>query len=345
MQSMQPGSAALAPRGWLLSREFDLTFIGGPAIVGLASALLVVSQPDLWGLVLGADLLLLGYHHVISTYTRLAMDQQSRRENAALLTWVPLVVLAGVVTLGYGVGLWTLTTTYLYWQWFHYTRQSWGVLRVYGRKGGLADAEPEWLTKSVFYGIPLWGILWRTHQAPTEFLGVELRVPPVPAFLVHAVGVLAFAGLIWLAVVRVRAYRCGNAAFGQTLYLATHFVMFVIGYVLIDDIDNGWLAINIWHNAQYVGFVWYYNNQRFKDGESSVAPLLSRLSQRDRLISYFGGSILLSSVVYIALGATIAVVVAPIVVYQTINFHHYVVDSVIWKVRKKPMQETLGLPS
>jgi len=28
---------------------------------------------------------------------------------------------------------------------------------------------------------------------------------------------------------------------------------------------------------------------------------------------------------------------------QAINFHHYIVDSQIWKVRKKPMQATMGV--
>jgi hypothetical protein len=32
-----------------------------------------------------------------------------------------------------------------------------------------------------------------------------------------------------------------------------------------------------------------------------------------------------------------------VLIYQAINFHHYIVDSRIWKVRKKPMRETLAL--
>ena len=34
---------------------------------------------------------------------------------------------------------------------------------------------------------------------------------------------------------------------------------------------------------------------------------------------------------------------ASVVVYQTINFHHYVVDGLIWKVRKPRLQQTLAL--
>ena len=63
-------------------------------------------------------------------------------------------------------------------------------------------------------------------------------------------------------------------------------------------------------------------------------------------------SMVLTSIVYLSISRTLGilvdwkvVVIPAIIVYQAINFHHYIVDSVIWKVRKKPMQETLGLTS
>lgn len=34
---------------------------------------------------------------------------------------------------------------------------------------------------------------------------------------------------------------------------------------------------------------------------------------------------------------------ATIVLYQIVNFHHYVVDSRIWKVRSAPIRQTLEL--
>ena len=34
------------------------------------------------------------------------------------------------------LGVWILPTVYLYWQWFNYTRQSYGVERIYRRKAG-----------------------------------------------------------------------------------------------------------------------------------------------------------------------------------------------------------------
>ena len=32
-----------------------------------------------------------------------------------------------------------------------------------------------------------------------------------------------------------------------------------------------------------------------------------------------------------------------IVTFQTINFHHYVVDGLIWKARKKTHQKVMGI--
>ena len=32
-----------------------------------------------------------------------------------------------------------------------------------------------------------------------------------------------------------------------------------------------------------------------------------------------------------------------LVAYQTINFHHYVVDGLIWKVRRKKLRRNLGI--
>jgi hypothetical protein len=34
-----------------------------------------------------------------------------------------------------------------------------------------------------------------------------------------------------------------------------------------------------------------------------------------------------------------------LIIQQTINYHHYIVDAVVWKVRKKPLRATLGLAS
>jgi hypothetical protein len=41
---------------------------------------------------------------------------------------------------------------------------------------------------------------------------------------------------------------------------------------------------------------------------------------------------------------TLTATMAGLIIYQTINFHHYIVDSLIWKLRKPKLRQNLGLP-
>src|SRR5919106_6081899 len=113
--------------GWLRSRSFDLWFILGIAAIALLSGAIVVARPSLFGLVLFLDLWLLGYHHVVATYTRLCFDRNSFISHRFLVVWLPPIVLAATIALAVGFGPWVLATIYLFWQCFHYTRQSWGI--------------------------------------------------------------------------------------------------------------------------------------------------------------------------------------------------------------------------
>jgi hypothetical protein len=341
-------ATATAGPGWLRNHSFDLAFVRGVLLLALLSGFIVVARPELFIYVLVADLWLLGYHHVISTYTRLAFDKQSLKEHRFHVFVLPFIVFAVTFGVAWAVGIWIVATVYLYWQWFHYTRQSWGISQVYRAKsGGLVD-EPELYSKLCFYLLPLWGILYRSWQAPDEFLFVELRVIPTPELLVDVVGFAAILSvLVWIAN-RVRAWRAGRLPVAHTWYMLSHFLVFFVGYLLIDDITMGWLVINVWHNAQYILFVWLFNANRFKNGVDQSAEFLSTISQPQNFVRYMFWCLVISTTIYFTVNVVtqnqvFAGLPLMVLAYQTLNFHHYIVDSRIWKVRKKPMQKTLEL--
>ena len=336
------------PVGWLRGRTFDFTFIFGIAAIALLSGWAVVQNPNLFVPIFILDLWLLGYHHVISTYTRLCFDVESVRANRFLLFGLPPIVGVGVVALYFGIGEWTIPTLYLYWQWFHYTRQSYGVSQAYRRKAGGQVTDPAWVTQSVIYLLPLWGILSRSHQAPEKFLGMDLWVIPVPDYVVMVAGGLAFASVGYWVFLRIRSFLQGRTAPAYTLFVVSHLLIFFVGYILTADIDHGWLVINIWHNAQYILFVWLYNNNRFREGVDPKAKFLSTISQTRYVWLYFATCIAIASVVYFLLRQAVSlgegeVLALGTMVFMAINFHHYVVDGVIWKLRRKPVRQTLGI--
>ena len=325
--------------GWLRAPAFDLGFIVGVTLLAVLAGFVAASGSRWLELIVILDLWLLGYHHVISTYTRLCFDAQSLKRHWFLVFGLPPIVLAAVVTLVLGFGAWAVVTIYFYWQWFHYTRQSWGVSRAYRGAAGGKLPEAEWLNYAVIYVPATWGVLSRSGSG---FRSVPFHAGPmiaVPELVVTIAGIASAAVVGAWIVLRLGAVRRGNVPMAHTLYVVSHVVVFFIGYIVIDDITAGWVVANVWHNAQYILFVWWFNNQPLRGAHRPNARVLSLLSQGSNFALYMGVCLAISSCLYTAIAAWLPYIALPAlaaaaIVYQTINFHHYIVDAVIWRRRK-----------
>jgi hypothetical protein len=285
---------------------------------------------------------------VIATYTRLAFDRESLREHRFFVFYLPVLAIGATAAIALGVGAWTIATIYLYWQWFHYTRQSWGISRAYQAKSRGAVSESPWFSKLCFYLVPVWGILHRSRQASEKFLYADLWGIPIPDWLADGFGVAALLSVLAWGLSRLRAARAGRLPQAHTWYMISHFTIFAVGYGLVEDITHGWLVINIWHNAQYLLFGWLFNTNRFRRGVDDRARLLSTMSQPNNVPRYVMACLEVTTGIYalnqfLTHGQLLMGVPAAVILYQAINFHHYIVDSRIWKIREKPMQKTLGL--
>lgn len=330
---------AAPQRLWLRGQTFDIGFIVGTATVALLAGYAVAHQPSLFAVVLLIDLWLLGYHHVIATFTQIAFDSASVRQHRFLVVGLPPLVVLGTFGLAAVFGLWAIATLYLYWQWFHYTRQSYGISQAYARKSTppLDDAR---INKLALYLLPLWGILQRSAEQPTKFLGQELKVLPVPHMLADLVGMCATAICAYWLLGRLRAWRAGRVPTAHTLYMLSHFAVFFTGYIAITNIDYGWLTINIWHNAQYILFVWLANNRRFQGRVDPEHRLLSTISQRQNVVLYFVVCLGVTVAVYVTIQSvltalTVVSIAYMLLIYQSLNFHHYIVDAIIWRGNRR----------
>jgi len=346
---------AATQAGWLKGRQFDLTFIVGIPLLALVSGLLVVAEPSLFFYVLTADLWLLGYHHVASTYTRLAFDMESAREHRFKLTVLPVLVAVSVTIGVLVVGPWMLATIYLYWQWYHYTRQSEGISKAYGGKSKMTPIINMNVNRFVFWFVPVAGLLIMSARNPDTFLYMPVETLPVPLPLATVLGFLAVTSYLWWLVVHVVGLYKNKVSVAWFMYMNSHFLIYAFAYVFIENLNHGWLIINIWHNAQYILFVWLYNNNRFNGELSERHMFISTISKNKNLILYLFVCFALSSAVYqlldrygvaqveILFGVSGAA--AAMIIYQTINFHHYIVDASIWKLRKKGVRENLRISS
>lgn len=331
---------------WLKDPLFDLSFIFGITLLAFGMATATIISPALFIPMLTLHIWALGYDHVLATLTKLAGLPEDRARNRFLIFGLPILILVGMTSLGMRLGVVALNSLYLFGQLFHTTRQSWGLAQQYRHKAGGLPWDNVYLSELTLWALPIWGILNRCHQQPSEFLYQDIWMPQVPLWLVQVAGVLCIALLIIWLLMRVRAYRKGQLAIGHTLYLLTHFVVFAFSYLIIDDVNSGWLLVNVWHNAQYLVFVWLHNRQRFASGVRSDAKLLSWLSQpgTGRATLYYVTLMVVATPFYLLLyrvGAKLdsyipgRLVSMVLVLSLTLNFHHYLVDGIIWKRKRQ----------
>ena len=337
METKRAESRALP--GWLRNARFDSAFILGGFALALLSGTVIVIEPSLFYPILLLDLWVLGYHHVIATFTRLCFDRASFEERRGLIVHLLPIVALTTILIAWQFGLWVIVTIYFYWQWWHYARQSWGVSRAYRRTDPEALYEDGWLDNAIFYSIPVYGILLRSSQDHAHFIGMELWTAPVTASVADIAGYTAAALMTVWAARRLLALFQGRLATVHTLYMLTHIAIFSIAYVWLDDITFGYLMITIWHNCQYILFVWMQNRRRFEKGIDPQARFLSYISQPGRIWLYLLACTAIAAAVYgVVLQAIdwlfFAGVSATLVLYQIVNFHHYIVDALIWKTRR-----------
>ena len=257
-------STTANPFGWIRGGSFDSVFILGVTALALLSGWLSVANPRLFPVILFLDLWFLAYHHVIATFARLAFDIEHDKEHKFLVTWLPVIVVAATATVAFTLGSWMLATLYLYWQWFHYTRQAYGISRMYYRKANPAHTGSSVLEQLTIYTVPLYGILYLSWQSPDTFLGMRSKFLPTPYWAVSVVGIASVVIVAWWLINQFIEYQKGKMKPGYTLFMMSHLVVFMTGYIFIKDINYGWLCLNIWHNAQYVMLVWDVQQQQLQ---------------------------------------------------------------------------------
>ncbi len=319
-----------------LSDKYLIYFI---PITALICTLVTISNKDFFQIILQANVILLGYHHVIATFTRISFSKEDYKSNK-FITWpLLLIVMLIVFAILIFIGSWAIATIYFYWQWFHYTRQSYGIAKKYERN----DISQEKNSRKykfhyyTLYLLPLTGILYRSSQQPDWFLSLKLYTFPIPniAWLTCLVITFIFIAIqlgLWINDLK---NKCLNESF--MMYMVSHHIIFTLGYMIIPNIDYGWLCINIWHNAQYLMFVWVLNSKRFNKGVHKNYNFISKISQKNNRSGYFIYCLGITVAIYwvlIRVGRFLNDYTSfstVILIFMGINFHHYIVDSIIWK--------------
>jgi hypothetical protein len=332
-------SAQPAISGWLRNPDFDVAMIGGLTGLALFAGLVIAVAPWALPLVLLADNWLLGYPHVVATFTRIAPDRAGIRAHRFIVFVLPFLVVAATAALAIGVGITLIATIYFYWQWYHTMRQSWGVSQLYRRKAKGHVLENPLFGEALFVLVPLWGLLHRLTKGPDHFLypSLPIVVPAIPPAFANAVGAVACAGLMLWLVARVREWIRGELPLLHTLFSASHYIVFIVGYIVMDNVAGGWVVTNIWHTGQYLMLVWLFNEN---GGASASRGWFRTVTQGNRAGFYFAVCFVAAFAVYSAISGSFSWgpsgIAFAVIASQTLNFHHFITDAIIWRSRRAP---------
>ncbi len=335
--------------GTLRNPTVDFNIIALPIIVAGIAWLAVTANPDWFWPILLADFWLLGYHHVIATFTRMERDPESRKLNYPFL-WLatPLIIFAAVMAMVIFWGVITVVSIYLYWQFWHYLRQSEGISKAYLGACKASGFAHHHVTRVLFYGVPLASFLTMLGRQPKTFINMPVFIPSIPTWLIMLTWVIVLAAAVYMLYGLLKG-KLSNSKVSllYTGYAASHLMIFIIAYALTENLDHGWLALNIWHNLQYLIFVWLFNSNQQQRDRLKHRPILSYLSSPGRAWLYFLTTFTITTIVYTLVENSanlfpqdfITLAAAFVILYQTINFHHYVVDANIWKLRKPKIKQ------
>jgi hypothetical protein len=329
---------AIQPVPWIRSASYDMALLLGTALLAFVCAGLLSSQPTLFPMVYLFDLWGLGYPHVISTFTRFPFRTDETETDRFLLRTLPLLCLGGILGLYFMAGTWLVVTVYFYWQWFHTMRQGYGIARIYQRKYPEVSPYYDALCMALVYAIPTWGILRWSHLNPAKFLYLDLRCIPTPEWLVQVAAVISCTLLVLWTLQQIRLYLRGKLLWTHSLFILTHSVVFGLGYLWLDDINTGFVITNVWHNSQYLLMVWMANSKDLPRADIPALPAaLSAISQdKNAPLFYlfcFGIAVVVYAGIHQANAWLVALLPVSVIAAQTINFHHFIVDTYIWKKR------------
>lgn len=342
---------------WIHSGRVDLWFIIGPAF--LITALVILLQghlesiksvpPWLWLLlVVGVDVT-----HVYSTVFRTYFDKIEMQQRQALYLLTPLIAwIAGCLL--YSVGGMVFWRVLAYLAVFHFVRQQYGFMMIYGRK---EERRYKLVDKLAIYAATTYPLVyWHAHERNFDwFIDGDF-------FRIDSDAISQFAALVYAAILlayllkEILLWR-KTAGFNwpRNLLLSGTAVSWLCGIVLFNN-DIAFTAINvISHGVPYLALMWIYarNQSVLQGGKPNFRfPWIATIFRRkwvmmylavlfawafieenlwDSLVWHEHGSVLyFSKKLSIISSEQTLVWLVPLLAMPQIT--HYVLDAFIWRL-------------
>ncbi len=355
--------AKVQPYRWIVGPVFDWLFVCGGGVlllvvfnIAFLGWTVPITTNDTASLVL-LTCLFLSQHlfadsHNTATYLRLWGSSIDRERFEFHRTWLVYITLAL-----FAAGLiWPVVVSYLVFAYlltvfWHYAAQAFGMALIYCYKRGYRLSVIE---KRIFKGFILCmsgmvilRMLSLAEYRPINFFGVPIPGWPVlPEFLYHlsmaitAVLMVGFVGVIVRKlVIEGKMMPLPSIAIVATVAL--------LGLSSASANSMLWFYVpGFFHGSQYIAVSLAYRLKEEGLGENVSNRQIAKVVTGPRGRKYLGLVIVLGGFFYIVipyffgqLGFSYAIVAG--LTLACINFHHFITDAAIWRMRDQRCREIL----
>ncbi len=352
-----------APSPWVIHPVFDFFFVSGGGVLlllGINAAFLGWTVPDGVGttgerMVLIA--VLLGQHifadaHNMATYMRIWGSEEDRQRFAFYRTWLVYIAL-GMFAVGlfYPPFVSAAVYTYLIAVFWHYAAQTFGIALIYCYKRGYTLQHYErqtfrWFIHSLTAFVIIRFLTFR-EISPTNWFGVPIPFwGPLPKFVYLAAmsAVIVTALALGFIVLKKLVFERRFPPMPTVFLVAT---ICALGFTSGTSNALMWFYVPaFFHGSQYLAVCLAYSLKERGLPEGMPASEIWRAVATPLAARFLATTIVIGTFFYIAiphffgqLGFDYALVAG--LVLATVNFHHFVTDAAIWKLRDPRCRQLL----
>lgn len=350
---------------WIINQTFDFFFVFGGAVwILLALNYLYLG----WTVPMSATagepfsrllmvLSLIGQHisadaHNAATYMRIYGSPEDRTRFRFHGKWLALSCIP-IFLLGINVPAVAGAMVYIYLiaTFWHYAAQSFGISLIYCYKQGylLNNHDRDifrWFVLSMSAVVVL-RILTYREFSPRNFFGVELPFwGPLPEWIFYSATTLfAVLSLAFCYVI------CKKLVIEKRMM--PYPAIFCIGTIALLGFSTGVANSMVWfyvpvffHGSQYLAVCLAYYIKERSLPEDQAASRIGSLVMSPVGLKYLGMVVLVGAFLYVviphicqSIGYDYSLVAG--VVLATVNFHHYITDAAIWRLRDPRCRQIL----
>ncbi len=286
--------------------------------------------------------------HTSATWLRIYGDPAENKRFRFYSVWLAVVMVAlGAFALTQPDWPAGLAYLYLLWVILHYTSQVYGIALLYCVRWGYRFSPWE---KNVFkYTLTFTAafaiarkLAWREYAIP-YFLGLQMPFwGPIPDWIAYACGGL------WALSTALFAFIVVDKFFREGLVLPPPVILLLISIGAF-ILATGPMMYAVWlfvppffHGSQYlmVSGVYHFGKKRLQDATFTAKLFSWEGVKYWAVLAIIGNFIYAGAPTFLSeLGINYTVGLA--VIFAIVNFHHFLTDAAIWKLRDPKTREVL----